>query len=119
LRTLADARRLAPMLVDGVKVVILGAGFIGLEVAATAVEKGCRVTVLEGQPAPLVRAIGATLGSRIAEMHRARGVDVRCGVSVTGLVGADAAVTGVALADGSANMIPELKDIEKIANELK
>jgi NADPH-dependent 2,4-dienoyl-CoA reductase/sulfur reductase-like enzyme len=101
LRTLADARRLAPMLVDGVKVVILGAGFIGLEVAATAVEKGCRVTVLEGQPAPLVRAIGATLGSRIAEMHRARGVDVRCGVSVTGLVGADAAVTGVLLADGS------------------
>ena len=41
LRTLADARRLAPMLVDGARVVILGAGFIGLEVAATAMEKGC------------------------------------------------------------------------------
>ncbi len=105
LRTLADARRLAPMLVDGAKVVILGAGFIGLEVAATAVEKGCRVTVLEGQPAPLVRSIGASLGSRIAEMHRTRGVDVRCGVSVKGLVGGGTSlagdVTGVEFADGS------------------
>ncbi len=105
LRTLADARRLAPMLVDGAKVVILGAGFIGLEVAATAMEKGCRVSVLEGQSAPLVRSIGASLGSRIAEMHRARGVDVRCGVTVKGLVGGDGSsaggISGVEFADGT------------------
>lgn len=100
LRTLADARRLAPLLVDGAQVVILGAGFIGLEVAATAMEKGCAVTVLEGQSAPLIRAIGASLGARIADMHRARGVDVRCGVNVSGLVGVDAAVSGVQFADG-------------------
>lgn len=100
LRTLADARRLAPLLVDGARVVILGAGFIGLEVAATAVEKGCSVTVLEGQSAPLIRAVGASLGARIADMHRARGVDVRCGVNVAGLVGVDATVSGVQFADG-------------------
>ena len=59
-------------LVDGARVVVIGAGFIGLEVAATATGRGCDVTVLEGLPAPLVRALGATMGTAVAARARAQ-----------------------------------------------
>ena len=84
------------------RLVVIGAGFIGLEAAATARRAyGCDVTVLEGLPAPLVRALGAEMGSAIASIHADNGVDVRCGVQVAGIEGDGTRVTGVRLGDGS------------------
>ena len=83
LRTLDDAMRLRAEIADGGRhVVVIGAGFIGLEVAATAKQLGNDVTVLEGAPAPLMRGLGAEMGSAIGAMHEARGVALRCGVQV-------------------------------------
>ena len=108
LRTLADALDLRARLVDETtRVTVIGAGFIGLEVAATAKQRGCVVTVLEGAPAPLMRALGATLGTAVASVHERHGVEVRCGVQVAALEGTPAVdgtpgrVTGVRLADGT------------------
>ncbi|MGA9278492.1 NAD(P)/FAD-dependent oxidoreductase, partial [Ilumatobacter sp.] len=96
LRTLDDSLRLRHELAQGDHhVVVIGAGFIGLEVAATAKQLGNRVTVLEGAPAPLIRGLGAEMGEAIGSMHIERGVDVRCGVQVERLDEA-----GVLLADG-------------------
>ena len=101
LRTLDDAMTLRAELVDGARVVVIGAGFIGLEVAATARGRGCTVTVLEGLPAPLVRALGAEMGTAVAAVHERNGVELRCGVQVAGIDVADGRVRAVALADGS------------------
>lgn len=97
LRTLDDATRLREELKGNV--VVIGAGFIGLEAAATATQRGCAVTVLEGLEAPLVRGLGVEMGSAIADVHRRHGVGVRCGVRVEGLEG-DTRVTEVRLDDG-------------------
>ena len=86
LRTLEDAMRLRPLIADGTaRVVVVGAGFIGLEVAATARAKGCAVTVLEGLPAPLIRGLGADMGRAATAVHVADGIDLRCDVRVAGL----------------------------------
>ena len=101
LRTLADSLALRDRIADGTaKVIVIGAGFIGLEVAATARQKGCTVTVLEGAPAPLIRGLGTDMGSITAAVHARHGVDLRCGVQVQGIEGGDGHVTGVRLADG-------------------
>lgn len=82
-RTLDDSMRLRSEIADGDRhVVVIGAGFIGLEVAATAKQLGNRVTVLEGGPAPLMRGLGAEMGAAIRAMHEARGVELRCDVQV-------------------------------------
>ncbi|MFK7916912.1 MAG: NAD(P)/FAD-dependent oxidoreductase [Ilumatobacter sp.] len=82
-RTLDDSMRLRSELASGDKrVVVIGAGFIGLEVAATAKQLGNEVTVLEGGPAPLMRGLGEEMGTAIGSMHEARDVSVRCGVQV-------------------------------------
>ena len=80
--------------------VVIGAGFIGLEVAATASRSGCTVTVLEGAPAPLMRGLGAQMGEVVARVHARHGVDVRCGVQVAGIEGAGGRATGIRLGDG-------------------
>ncbi len=100
LRTLDDALALRARLVDGARVVVIGAGFIGLEAAATARTRGCEVVVLEGAPAPLIRGLGAEMGAAVASVHARHGVDVRCGVQVAGIEGASA-VEGVRLGDGT------------------
>ena len=83
LRTLDDSMRLRTELSGGNHhVVVIGAGFIGLEVAATAKQLGNRVTVLEGAPAPLIRGLGAEMGAAVGAMHADRGVDIRCDVRV-------------------------------------
>ena len=64
---------------------VIGAGFIGLEVAATARQLGNHVLVLEGGPAPLVRALGEEMGAAVAAVHADHGVGIRCGVQVDGL----------------------------------
>jgi NADPH-dependent 2,4-dienoyl-CoA reductase/sulfur reductase-like enzyme len=99
LRTLDDASALRDELAEGVRVVVIGAGFIGLEVAATATKRGARVTVLEGLEAPLIRALGAETGTAIGAVHARNGVDIRCGVQVASING-DQRVTGVTLTNG-------------------
>lgn len=86
LREIDDSLRLRDDLAPGDRrVVIVGAGFIGLEVAATARRTGNEVTVLEVAPAPLVRGLGPRIGQAIGDLHIAAGVDLRCGVSVSAM----------------------------------
>jgi 3-phenylpropionate/trans-cinnamate dioxygenase ferredoxin reductase subunit len=105
LRTTAESEALATALVpvpgEETRVVIVGGGWIGLEVAAAAREKGCAVTVLEPEPTPLHRQIGPELGERFAELHRAHGVEFRLGDSARELRGQDGRVTAVLTADGA------------------
>jgi len=100
LRTLDDATDLRDRLVGGPKVVVVGAGFIGSEVAATCRGKGLDVTVLEALPAPLVRGLGPVLGAVCGELHRDHGVDLRLGVGVAAIEGTDR-VERVRLDDGT------------------
>jgi 3-phenylpropionate/trans-cinnamate dioxygenase ferredoxin reductase subunit len=79
LRTAADARRLRDALAGAEHLVILGAGFIGCEVAASAVALGKTVTIFEPEPTPLARALGVLIGTALLDVHRARGVEVRTG----------------------------------------
>ena len=83
LRTLDDATRLAPQLRAGRRLAIIGAGFIGLELAATASAAGVDVTVLESAPVPLAGPLGAEMGALITRWHRNNGVDVRTGTAVS------------------------------------
>ena len=99
LRTLDDATALRNEIAEGTRVVVIGAGFIGLEAAATAKKRGADVTVLEGLEAPLIRAMGAEMGAAIGAVHERNGVAVRCGVQVASING-DARVTGVTLTNG-------------------
>ncbi len=99
LRTLDDAASLRTEINDGTNVVVIGAGFIGLEAAATAKKRGANVTVLEGLEAPLIRALGAQMGAAIGDVHIRNGVAVKCGVQVAEIRG-DERVTSVALTTG-------------------
>lgn len=83
LRTVADAERLRSVLRPGAHVIIAGAGFIGSEVASTAVAAGASVTVLEQAAVPLAHAIGARMGEVCAGLLRSAGVDLRLGERVT------------------------------------
>ena len=83
------------------RVVVVGAGFIGAEVAATARGRGLEVTMVEALPNPLSRVLGDEMGSVCAAVHRDHGVDLRTSVGVDGLEG-DARVRRVLLSDGSA-----------------
>lgn len=82
IRTLDDALALRAALEGIAKVVVIGAGFIGLEVAASCRARGLDVTVLEPQPVPLAHAIGPQVGEAVARMHRDHGVELRLGVTV-------------------------------------
>lgn len=82
------------------RVVVIGAGFIGAEVAATAREAGLEVTMIEAQDSPLQRVLDRDAGMAIVDLHRGHGVDVRLGVGVASLVGDDR-VSGVVLDDGT------------------
>lgn len=100
LRSLDDARALRDDLEAGGRLVVVGAGFIGMEVAASARERGVDVVVVEALEAPLVRGLGRTLGDLVAARHRDHGVDIRCGVGVSGFDGAGR-VESVRLGDGT------------------
>ncbi len=82
LRTRADSDALRSRLTPGERLVVLGGGFVGCEVAATARKLGVEVTILEMAAAPLERALGTELGGLFAGIHRAAGVDLRCGERV-------------------------------------
>src|SRR5204863_3672349 len=100
LRTVDDALDLRARLEATPRVVVVGAGFIGSEVAATCRLRGLQVTVLEALPAPLVRGLGPVLGMVCGELHRDHGVDLRLGVGVAAIEG-EAKVERVRLDDGS------------------
>ena len=104
LRTGEDALALRSALDDGPsRVVVVGAGFIGAEVAATCRGRGLEVTMVEAAPAPLQRVLPRALGDFVADLHRDEGVDVRLGVGVDRLaVDGSGRVSAVHLADGSA-----------------
>lgn len=85
LRTRAEARRLDERLQAGQQLVVIGAGFIGLEVAASARARGLEVTVIDLADEPLSRVFGAEVGAWFRRLHERHGVDVRCGTSLTAI----------------------------------
>ena len=101
LRTMDDCLALRAELQGGPRVAVIGAGFIGSEVAATAKGLGADVVVVEALPVPLERALGPEMGPLAAALHREHGVEVRLGVAVAGLEG-DERVRRVRMADGTA-----------------
>jgi 3-phenylpropionate/trans-cinnamate dioxygenase ferredoxin reductase component len=82
------------------RAVVVGAGFIGCEVAASLRGMGVDVVLVEPQPTPLASVLGEQIGELVARLHRAEGVDVRCGVGVAEVAGSDR-VEKVVLADGA------------------
>jgi NADPH-dependent 2,4-dienoyl-CoA reductase/sulfur reductase-like enzyme len=96
LRSRQDSLTIRDQLLPGARVVVIGAGFIGAEVASTAKGLGCDVTVLEVAPTPLARALGEQMGHGCGALHRTNGVLLRTSVAITAI-----RADGVALADGS------------------
>jgi len=105
LRTASDsealATALAPVPGEDTNVVIVGGGWIGLEVAAAAREKGGAVTVLETEPTPLHRQVGPELGLVFADLHRDHGVEFRLGEGASELIGEAGRVTAVRTTGGA------------------
>ena len=102
LRTLEDCLALKAEFATEPKVAVIGAGFIGAEVAATARGLGLDVTVIEMLATPLARVLGDTLGQVMADLHRDNGVDLRLGVGVEEVVaGEGGRVSSVELSDGT------------------
>ncbi|MGV9711825.1 NAD(P)/FAD-dependent oxidoreductase [Gordonia sp. NPDC003424] len=101
LRTIDDARALTEVLGDGKRLAVVGAGWIGLEVAASARERGTTVTVCETEPLPLLRAMGTEVAEVFADLHREHGVDLRTGVQVAEITTEGGTATGLKLKDGS------------------
>ncbi|MGW2050066.1 NAD(P)/FAD-dependent oxidoreductase [Streptomyces sp. NPDC001858] len=95
LRTLEDALTLRERLTPGRRLVVVGAGFLGAEAAAVAWRLGAEVTLLEPAEVPLAHAVGEQVGRVLSRAHLDRGVDLRCGVTVT-----EVTEDGVRLGDG-------------------
>ncbi|WP_283606317.1 NAD(P)/FAD-dependent oxidoreductase [Mycolicibacterium poriferae] len=100
LRSLDESRALRSEARDATRAVVVGAGFIGCEVAASLRTLDVNVTLVEPQPAPLASVLGEQIGGLITRLHRAEGIDVRCGVGVAEVSGDDRVRT-VTLSDGS------------------
>ncbi|MFL0178743.1 NAD(P)/FAD-dependent oxidoreductase [Mycobacterium sp. SMC-15] len=100
LRSLDDCVALQHRAADARRAVVIGAGFIGCEVAASLRGLGVQVTLVEPQPAPLAGVLGEQAGALIARLHHDEGVDVRTGVTVEAVLGIDD-VESVTLSDGS------------------
>jgi 3-phenylpropionate/trans-cinnamate dioxygenase ferredoxin reductase subunit len=101
LRTIGDAESLNSVLTEGTSLAIVGAGWIGLEVAAGARERGVTVTVVEAADVPLQAALGRELGEVFAQLHRDHGVDLRLGATVDEITTSGGKATGLKLGDGS------------------
>lgn len=99
LRTLEDSRYLGGRLRPGTRLVIVGAGWIGLEVAAVAAEKGCAVTVVDPHQVAVEPVLGTVIGEFFVDVHRAHGVEFVFGYRVMAVRGT-ASVSGVVLDDG-------------------
>lgn len=101
LRTLDDVERIRSQMAAGKRLAIVGGGYIGLEVAASAIAQGLQVTVLEALPRVLQRVTASELSAYYERKHREAGVDIRTNVQVADLEIAADAVTAVLCADGS------------------
>lgn len=99
-RTRSDVDRLMAELGRVARVVVVGGGYIGLEAASILTKLGKQVTLLEASSRVLARVAGEPLSRFFEAEHRAHGVDLRVGVQVVGMDGADGAVRGLRLADG-------------------
>ncbi|MFD9947885.1 NAD(P)/FAD-dependent oxidoreductase [Nonomuraea sp. NPDC059023] len=95
LRTVQDSEALKERFARGGRVLVVGAGWIGLETTAAARAAGCQVTIVEPEPTPLHRVLGPELGEVFADVHRRNGVDLRLGTPV-----AEITQTGVRLSSG-------------------
>lgn len=100
LRTAGDAAKLRPQLRAGARLAIVGAGFIGQEVAATARGLGCEVTLLEALPVPLAPILGEQLGTWFGRLHAEEGVRVLTGAAIVGARGGGSRLEELELADG-------------------
>ncbi|HEY2190725.1 MAG TPA: FAD-dependent oxidoreductase [Actinomycetospora sp.] len=101
LRTLADCERIAAAVRTSAHIVVIGAGWVGLEVAAAARAAEVPVTVIEAASLPLLRVLGPEIAEVFARLHREHGVDLRCDTGLAEVVGRDGRVAGVRLADGT------------------
>lgn len=101
LRSLDEALALREHAGRARRAVIIGAGFIGCEVAASLRRLGVDVVLVEPQPTPLATVLGEQIGELVARLHRAEGVDVRTGVGVAGVRDESGAVSAVELSDGT------------------
>ena len=99
LRRLEDSEQIKATYARSPRVVIIGAGWIGLETASAARASGLDVTVLEMAELPLLRVLGAEVAQVFADLHRDHDVDLRFGVQVDAVTGTDGRVTGVRLGD--------------------
>lgn len=100
LRAVPDALSIVDELTPGRRIAIVGAGFIGLEIAATAITRGCEVVVIEAAARALMRAVPEVVAGYLVERHRQMGVDVRFATQVERILG-ESRVTGLKLSDGA------------------
>ncbi|WP_344138462.1 NAD(P)/FAD-dependent oxidoreductase [Pedococcus bigeumensis] len=100
LRTIEDSDRIRALMQPDAKLVFVGGGWIGLEVASAAREAGAEVVVLETLELPLVRVLGAQVAQVFADLHRQHGVDLRTSVTIEAIEGSNGAASGVRLSDG-------------------
>jgi 3-phenylpropionate/trans-cinnamate dioxygenase ferredoxin reductase subunit len=101
LRRVGDSERLKAAFTPGARIVVIGAGWIGLETAAAARLAGAEVTVLEHAELPLLNVLGREAAEVFAALHADHGVDLRPNVQVERITGADGRADGVRLADGT------------------
>jgi 3-phenylpropionate/trans-cinnamate dioxygenase ferredoxin reductase subunit len=99
-RTIEDSETLGRVLKPDARIVVIGGGFIGLETAASARQKGCAVTVLEGAPRILGRSVPEEVAASVARLHADNGVDIRLNVRIAGFDG-DGHVDALRFEDGS------------------
>ena len=100
LRTARDVERLLPRLAPDAGVVVVGAGFLGLEVATAALARGCRVTVLEAAPLPMTRVLPVVVAEALVARYRGQGLDLRLGVTPDEIARCTAAADVVVAAVG-------------------
>jgi len=98
LRTLADAQGLAPELVPGSRMVVIGAGFIGAEVASAAASRGMEVTMVDTQPVPFTAQLGTEMGAVVGGLHAANGVELISSATIEDFYSGEGNVTGMRLA---------------------
>jgi 3-phenylpropionate/trans-cinnamate dioxygenase ferredoxin reductase subunit len=101
LRTLDDSEALRALFGTANRVVIIGAGWIGLETAAAARAAGVEVTIIEAAELPLVRVLGTQIAQVFADLHRDHGVDLRLGAKLAEITVTDGRASGVRLDDGT------------------
>ena len=100
LRTLADAQSLAPELVPGSRMAVIGAGFIGAEVASAAASRGMEVTMIDTKAVPFAAQLGTEMGGVVAGLHAANGVELISSAVIEDFYSGEGNVTGLRLAGG-------------------